>query len=158
MACLSVTSNVFFSVAESCFFHEKFPIFHFRSLEKTYYPHTRRPTGKPSSLHYQTVWFIYCSNTAAGTATTRPMVCFPHWRVISCGALWVVRFFKSGGGGLLQNLILEGDSEAPFTASSAISYSHMASALAGQSRVSGQQWEGIRSTQPLAAKQRQLPI
>lgn len=34
MPCLSVTSNVFFSVVESCFFHEKFPFFHFRSLEK----------------------------------------------------------------------------------------------------------------------------
>lgn len=41
--------------------------------------------------------------------------------------------FKNGGGGILQNLMLEGGPEAPFTSPSAISYSHMASALEEQS-------------------------
>lgn len=40
---------------------------------------------------------------------------------------------KNGGGGLLRNLMLEGDPEVPFTSPSAISRNHMASALAEQS-------------------------
>lgn len=135
MPCLAGASNVFLSLVELqvfvFLFYVKFPFF---NTEKIHYPHSRIPTGEQGSLHYQTpVWFIHCSNTAAGTATTRPMVCFPHWRVSSCSALWVVRFFKNGGGGLLQNLMLEGDPEVPFTSPSAISHSHMALTLAEQS-------------------------
>lgn len=145
MPCLTGASNVFFSVVVAGLL-----FFVFFSWKIQSFPYWKiSSTGEPSSLHYQTsVWFICCSNAAAGTATS-PMLRFPPWGVISCGALWVVRFFKNGGGGLLQNLMLEGDPEVPFTSPSAISQSHMASALAEQSgRSACGRKSGLRNLYP----------
>lgn len=55
--------------------------------------------------------------------------------------MWVVRFFKNGRGGILQNLLLEGGPEAPSTSPSAISSSHMDSGLKEQSSRSACGWK-----------------
>ena len=57
------------------------------------------------------------------------------WSVSHSDFMWCIvggEVLENGGGGLLQNLMWEGDPEVPFTSPSAISHSHRASARAEQ--------------------------
>lgn len=74
----------------------------------------------------------YCSNTAAGTAT----IADGWFPTLWSDFMWCIvggEVLKNGGGGLLLNLMLEGDPEVHFTSPSAISHSHRASAPAERS-------------------------
>lgn len=116
---LTGTSNAFFSVVEFSFM--KNSLFFFLYWKKSITP-------IPENLLESKAVCIIKRRCDSPTVATQQLAQQQHisWShteewfcVVLCG--WRRFFFLNGGGGLLQNLMLEGDPEVPFTSPSELS-------------------------------------